>query len=194
MPTFSRLFSRSRGDGGDGGDGPELPYPPHSPEGLAARWVRWVAAAVPAHCPVADPTGAEAGANQPDDVWFLAGTFGDTVERRCSVPAGRPLFLPAFNMWYVNPDGPIPQLSEAYGHLMVDGVPVDLDVISTPVPFPVAGAARNHVTGTRRQVPVLVWGLWKRLEPFASGRHVVGFSGGDGHGFTVAVTCHLDVA
>jgi hypothetical protein len=156
--------------------------------------VRWVAGAEPAHCPVADLTGADAGVNQPGDVWFLAGTFGDAVERRCPVPTGLPLFLPAFNMWHVNADGPPSHLPEAYGKLVVDGAPVDLDVIATPAPFPVAGTPDNHVTGTHRQVPVAVWGLWKRLEAFAPGRHVVGFSGGDGYGFTVSVTYQLDVA
>jgi hypothetical protein len=188
MPTFSRFFSGGRGES------PELPYPPHSPEGLAVRWVRWVAGIGLAHSPVADPTGADAGVNQPGDVWFLAGTFGGTVERRCPVPAGLPLFLPVFNMWHVNADGPPPHLPEAYGHLMVDNAPVDPDVIATKAPFQVAGASRNPVTGSRRPVPVAVWGLWKRLGPFAPGRHVVGFSGGDGYGFTVSVTYHLDVS
>src|SRR3954467_5116502 len=100
MPLLSRLFT------GDRRSPVELPYPPASPEGLAARWVRWVAGIGPMHNPIGDTTGADAGLNQPDDVWFLAGTFGDDVERRCNVPTDRPLFLPVFNMWHVPADGP----------------------------------------------------------------------------------------
>jgi hypothetical protein len=187
MPIFSRFFSNGRGER------PGLPYPPHSPEGLAARWVQWVAGVGMTHSPVDDPSGADAGVNQPGDVWFLAGTFGGKAERRCPVPAGLPLFVPAFNMWHTNAEGPPPRLPKAYGHLIVDGAKADLDVIATPVPFLVAGAPDNPVTGTDRQVPTTVWGLWKRLEPFPPGRHEVGFSGGDGYGFTVTVTYQLDV-
>jgi hypothetical protein len=82
MSIFSDLF------GGAGRQVQPLPYHPTSPEGLAARWVRWVAGVGPLRNPVADGTGEHAAIDQPDDVWFLAGTFGGEVERRCSIPAG----------------------------------------------------------------------------------------------------------
>src|SRR5690349_20598448 len=117
MSIFSDLF------GGAGRQVKPLPYHPTSPEGLAARWVRWVAGVGPMNNPVADRTGAHAAIDQPDDVWFLAGTFGGGVERRCTVPAGRPLFFPAFNMWHRYADQPPPHLPRAHGDLVVDAVP-----------------------------------------------------------------------
>ncbi|HEX5542384.1 MAG TPA: hypothetical protein VFX60_12635 [Micromonospora sp.] len=109
-------------------------------------------------------------------------------------PAGRPLFLPAFNMWHCDADGPPPHLPRAFGTLAVDDVPVELDVIATPLPFEVAGARSNPVTGTRKPEPVTVWGLWKWLDPLPAGEHVLQFTGGDGYGFTVAAVYHLSVA
>ncbi|WP_231493863.1 hypothetical protein [Nocardiopsis sp. CNT312] len=64
---------------------------------LAGRWWRWVWSAPKGSDPVQDTTGRHASHNQPDDLWFLAGTYGGTVVRRCEVPAGRPLFFPVLN-------------------------------------------------------------------------------------------------
>ena len=46
-----------------------------SDEGLLGRWLQWVASAAPGQCPVQDDDGRHGGLRQPDDVWFLAGTF-----------------------------------------------------------------------------------------------------------------------
>ena len=171
-----------------------LPYAPDSPEGLAARWVQWVAAASMLHNPVADETGEDAAVGQPDDVWFLAGSYGETVQRRMTVPAGRALFVPVFNTWEWPAEGPPEPMANAHGSLTVDGVPVEPDVIGTPVPFVVTGARMNGVTSTRKPVPTTVWGLWKLLPPLAPGEHVVHAVGGDGHGFTTDVRSQLLVA
>jgi hypothetical protein len=170
-----------------------LPYAPDSPEGLAARWVRWAASISINQHPVDDPTGALAGVNQPDDVWFLAGTFGGRAERRCAVPVGRPLFLPVFNIWYVNSADAPTRLEQAFGTLRVNNEPVAVEEIATPLPFNVFGARRNPVTGGTRPAPVTVWGLWKRLDPLPPGGHMMLLHGGDGHGFTTTVDYRLTV-
>ena len=180
------------------GSGPDvpvaLPYDPRSPEGLAARWVRWVAASGPLKNPVDDDTGEHAAHNQPDDVWFLAGSYGKRLERRCVVPIGRDLFLPVFNMWHTQADGPPPDVERAHGSLTVDGVAMDPDLITTPVPFTVAGARLNGVTGRKRPIPTTVWGLWKHIPALPPGTHDLRAVGGDGFGFTVDVTYRLAVA
>ena len=113
--------------------------------------------------------------------------------RRCAIPAGVPIFLPAFNMWARGAVADPPAVATAYGELVVDDAPVALDTIATPIPFEVVGASSNPVTGTRRPVAVTVWGLWKRLEPLPVGQHVIRFTGGDGHGFWTTARYHLDV-
>ena len=50
-----------------------------------------------------DNTGINAGENQPEDVWFLAGIWadGNTMKifpkRECKIPAGLPLLVPVLN-------------------------------------------------------------------------------------------------
>jgi hypothetical protein len=151
-----------------------------------------VAATGPFRNPVAERTGRHAHRGQPDDVWFLAGCFGGTVERRCSVPVGRPLFFQAFNMWC--PNGTyIPPLPAAAGEAHVDDVPHPVATIDAAELFTVQGAFLNPVTRRRGQVLMGVWGIWARADPLAPGRHTVRFAGTDGHGFRVAATYHLQV-
>lgn len=66
-------------------------------EDLVARWWNWAAAAEPAN-PVSDLDGSDCDVDQPDDVWFLAGSFGERVTRTCAVPSGVPVFGPVANL------------------------------------------------------------------------------------------------
>jgi len=168
-----------------------LPFDPRSPEGLAARWVQWVAAARVHKNPVADETGEDAADNQPTDLFFLAGSYGERVVRRCVVPAGRELFMPLFNVFLRNPDGPPPAPDREHGSIAVDGAPLEPDWIATPVPFMVSGTRLNGVTGRTKAVPMTTYGLWKLLAPLAPGEHEVHATGGDGYGSAVDVRYQL---
>jgi len=58
-------------------------------------YLQWVAAFPRGSSPVSDTTGALCAARQTGDVWFLASSDGTApVERRCTVPAGKTLFVP----------------------------------------------------------------------------------------------------
>ena len=173
---------------------PPLPYSPDSPEGLAARWVQWVAASGTERDPVEDTTGEHAGVNQPDDVFFLAGSYGKVVHRRCIVPGGRDLFLPVFNYWNSPAVGPPERVGNAWGALSFDGADLEPLEIATPLPFVVAGALLNPVTFRRKPIPVTVWGLWARIPAPAPGTHHLRAVGGDGHTFRLDVGYQLEVA
>jgi hypothetical protein len=161
--------------------------------------VQWVATSGPLKNPVEDETGEHAAENQPDDVWFLAGTSGKRHERRCFVAAGRDLFLPVVNMWFYPadglPDAELPLLREhASGSLSIDGVAQELAEIGTPVPFTVAGARLNGVTASKKPTPTTVWGLWKHIPALPAGEHTLWAVGTIGNGFTVDVTYRLMVS
>ena len=144
--------------------------------------------------PLEDETGQYAGQNQPDDVWFLAGSYGrKPVLRRCLAPVGRELFLPVVNMWDVGNGGPPPVVERAFGSLTLDGVSVEPVEISTPIPFTVAGARLNGVTGRTSPFAVTVWGLWSHLPALDAGDHDLHVVGGDGEGFVVDVRYQLSV-
>jgi hypothetical protein len=59
------------------------------------KWWQWFIAIPEDKTPADDPTGERCGTNQDDpDVWFLTGAFEGTVERNCTIPFGRAIFLP----------------------------------------------------------------------------------------------------
>ena len=61
-------------------------------EWTALYW-QWVLAQPTPTNPQLDPTGAFAGVAQSGPVWFLAGTFGSSVERNITIPAGKAIFF-----------------------------------------------------------------------------------------------------
>ncbi|MGY1619758.1 hypothetical protein ACI797_23700 [Geodermatophilus sp. SYSU D00691] len=183
------LFSRR---GQAAGEAPVLPYDPRSPEGLAARWVQWVAAGG-IDDPIQDKTGEFGAANQPDDVWFLAGSYGKRVERACVVPEGRDLFIPLLNFWARAEDGEL-RAEGGTGSLAVDGVAYEPQEIYTPAPFPVAGKALNAITSRTKPVEMRVWGLWGLVPGLPLGEHVLRAVGGFGEEFALDVVYRLTVA
>ncbi len=80
--------------------------PPNSrPNGLtygewSNAWWQWAFSTPPASNPVLDTTGANCGVGQSGQVWFLAGVFGTGTATRndCTVPAGKKLFFPIWNI------------------------------------------------------------------------------------------------
>jgi hypothetical protein len=62
----------------------------------AKSW-QWVLS-IPADTnPLTDPTGEFCGEGQSGKVWFLAGNFGGSSERNCTVPAGKAILFPIIN-------------------------------------------------------------------------------------------------
>ncbi|MBW4705395.1 MULTISPECIES: hypothetical protein [unclassified Micromonospora] len=161
---------------------------------LAARWVAWVAAHRQPVNPVKDDTGRHGGRHQPDDVWFLAGTFGGGVSRRCVVPAGRPLFFPAFSYWQPGRrDEPAEPMPDASGHAELDGAAVPVRPAGSAASFPVRGFFNNVVTTWPWPVQVSCWGLWGLVPPPTPGTHRLTFAGHDGARFWVEAEYELDV-
>jgi hypothetical protein len=66
----------------------------------AADWWTWALSQPVATNPVLDPTGANCAVGQQGKVWFLAGTFGGSATRTCTVPRGKALLIPVLNNVY----------------------------------------------------------------------------------------------
>jgi hypothetical protein len=67
----------------------------------AAAWWQWALSFPTAVNPLLDTTGQFAGLGQSGPVFFLAGDFGGSVERTCTVPAGKALLFPLLNEFYL---------------------------------------------------------------------------------------------
>ena len=65
-------------------------------------WWRWVLEAPASTHPVIDTTGEFCGVDQTQPLFFLGGDFGGSVERKCPVPRGKPVFFPLLNYFWDN--------------------------------------------------------------------------------------------
>jgi hypothetical protein len=130
-------------------------------------------------------------------VWFVAGTFGNSVERSYTVPQGKALFVPAF-VWIFgagafdcdpsNPGVPcvvcdLEQLAVANTRaadvleVFIDGVPVRnvrRYEASSPGPFAIH-YPENSVVGlpAGHYFPNVTDGYWLMLKPLAEGTHEI---------------------
>lgn len=81
----------------------------------SAAWWQW-AGSIPSDTnPIADTTGEFCDLGQSGPVWFLAGTFGGTAERTCTIPAGKAIFYPMINQVWIDcpPPATDTELSDA---------------------------------------------------------------------------------
>jgi hypothetical protein len=164
-----------------------------------AAWWQW-ALSIPAdRNPLTDATGAFAGESQSGPVWFVAGTFGSSVERSATVPAGKSLFVPVYNWIFgagafdCDPSVPgvpcdVPALQALAAHnteaadvleVSVDDIPVqnvrDYRAASLG-PFSIT-YPENSVTGlpAGTYFPQVADGYWLMLTPLPKGQHTIRF-------------------
>ncbi|MET9600456.1 hypothetical protein [Streptomyces sp. NPDC006459] len=130
--------------------------------------------------PVGDETGEHAGWNQPDDLWFLAGTYGGRVERRCAIPSDRPLFFPVLNMQHSRFYAKTPQTMGV--------VKATADLNGVPLPLREFSAQFRTRWLTRR----FTWGIWAAVAPLTPGQYVLEIKATAHNGFCVDTTYHLE--
>lgn len=73
--------------------------PPSKPYGRtfdewAAKWMKWLLSIPKIDNPAADLTGKNSAQDQNGPVWFLAGTYGGSVTRHCTIPIKKAIFFP----------------------------------------------------------------------------------------------------
>lgn len=89
-----------------GNANPGIVPPQASPSGStygewAAMWWQWALGIPPETNPLLDSTGEFCDIGQNGHVWFLAGNFGGVSVRECIIPAGKALFFPIINNFWV---------------------------------------------------------------------------------------------
>ncbi len=139
---------------------------------LAARWWQWAAQFEQERSPISDRTGEDCRRDQPDDVFFLAGSFGEKVRRTCRVDAGKPVFLPAVNtICWGERDASACAFSGVETHVTLDGTSIEARERASDGAFRVnvpAGSPLGVDAGTHRAV---AWGLWSGPLTLSPGRH-----------------------
>ncbi|MFF8610022.1 signal protein [Streptomyces sp. NPDC015346] len=140
---------------------------------------------------MSDQDGGECGRNQPEDVWFLAGTFGGRVTRECAVPGGRPIAFPVVNT-YGEPADCAAFMRGARGTVFLDGEAVEPETYRGDA-MTVRGARGNAVTEEEGSFTATGCGLWVQLPALAPGKHELKIRGRSG-GFSVGVDYALAVS
>ena len=161
----------------------------------SAEWVKWATASKAAA--IIDTSGKFCSVNQPKSgVWFLAGTFGGSAQRTCTIPPNRRLFYPLVESAWVDCPGTADEdLTDAEvrtimagsldlaGELTstVDGVAVaGLQMLTARVQSPkFTSIIPRHYTldGCTPHLPAgksgrqIVDGYWVMLPPLSSGHH-----------------------
>ncbi|MEU8139462.1 signal protein [Streptodolium elevatio] len=159
---------------------------------LQSRWWGWAASQPAATNPVSDTTGQQCAQGQPDDVWFVAGTFGADAKRTCTVPAGRALAGPLLNRTADTVEQCEAFIAASDGEVVLDGSPVDVKKVG-PEAVKFTGVAGNPVTNSAGEVSKQGCGLWFTLAPLAPGAHKLTISGVSDD-FKVSVEYTLNVA
>jgi hypothetical protein len=62
-----------------------------------ARWWQWVLSIPLQNNPIKDEMNKYYDVNQSGPVWFLAGTEGGVVYRKCKIPSGKAILVPILN-------------------------------------------------------------------------------------------------
>ena len=160
------------------------------------QWWRWALSGPKSTSPVLDELGKYAHLNQPSEVWFLAGKFGDEQKdipyRKVTVPSRTSLLFPIINceanafeypelrtdedlLDHVKRDENTIVKKECF----VDGEKIPVQRVSSDPPiFDLEIAKDNPLgimkTGTTRAAAD---GYWVFLKPLDTGEHRIEFAG-----------------
>lgn len=184
--------------------------PPESmPYGMSygewsALWWNWAMGQPVASNPIADPDGSFCDVGQSGPVWFLAGAFGGSATRSCTIPAGKAIFFPVVNV-YVNfpcgcPACAVPELDPSQIEtclatfatdymddidqleVQVDGVSLKKNLFDyrarsglfTFTPDPSNAVFDGCILPSQ---PAVSDGYWVMLAPLSAGHHTLYFRG-----------------
>jgi len=159
-----------------------------------ARWWQW-GYSIPKNInPAYDNAGKNCAQRQNGPVWFLAGTFGHSVNRACTIPTGKAILFPILNSECSFAEFPkIETLSELRTcaksiqdqvimlNASIDGVPI-LNLEKYRIQSPVFNFTlpQNNIIGmpANTTTEAIADGNWVFLKPLSPGIHKLIFKGG----------------
>ena len=159
-----------------------------------AKWWQWGYSIPKDINPAYDDTGKNCAQKQNGPVWFLAGTYGHAVNRKCDIPAGKAILFPILNSECSFAEFPnLKSLSElrlcaktiqdqvTTLNATMDRVPIfnlhKYRIQSPPFTFTLP---QNNILGLPSNVTTqaIADGNWVFLKPLSPGSHKITFRGG----------------
>jgi hypothetical protein len=163
---------------------------------LAGEWWNWAFQGPIETFPLFDETGEFCDVGQNGKFWFLAGNFGGTSVRSCTVPAGKALFFPVVNtLWWAPEDGDTAEELRAIANSFIDpgALTISCEIngesvadlfayraqsppggFTFDIPEGSVGTAFGFDAGPR--TPAVADGYWIALKPLPEGAHAIHFS------------------
>lgn len=180
----------------------------------AAAWQQWAFGIRASQSPFLDDTGQFAGVGQSGPVWFLAGNFGGTSVRNITVPAGKSLFFPVVNSFFIRTEPEEPTDVAGIRAILKGFLPptysceidgrsvVGLVDYYTESPLFDETLFAANLFGLEPGVygPAMTAGYYLMVRPLRPGAHTIHFSGlhpngpGEADDFTLDVTYNITVA
>jgi hypothetical protein len=183
----------------------------------AAEWWRWILTTPASINPLIDPTGENCDVNQPNHVWFLAGSLSsDPVVRECTVTTGQALFFPLINSaYFAFLSDPSEERTEEFirakvacvedaefSLVQIDGIPVQNPrrYLELSVVFEIILPEDNLFGATESDIPELTLspsvdeGFYLFLTPLTPGEHTIQWQvSSEACGISQDITYHLTV-
>ena len=158
----------------------------------SAIWWQWLLSIPEDKSPAGDSTGEDCGTNQQGPIWFLAGTFGGSAERTCTIPSGKAIMFSPINSecsYAEYPDekteSDLLECAKTFqdqttsAQVTINGTAIEnLDQfrIQSP-PFNVTIPENNVFGVSSGPTQAVSDGLWVILNPLPVGEHKIGFKG-----------------
>jgi hypothetical protein len=175
----------------------------HSYAEWAAKWWQWAYSIPKSNNPVSDTSGAYCSVGQNGSIWFLAGTYGGSASRSCTIPAGKGIMVPIFNAEGafaeekgVSTEEELRAMVKDYIDTTtilegsVDGIPLkDIKNYRVESPKFVFNYPNDNVVGLPAGTTseVVSDGYWIILEPPSPGKHEIHFKGANSQFTTTGV-------
>jgi hypothetical protein len=179
----------------------------------SAKWWQWALSIPKLSSPLVDSTGKNCDQKQSGPVWFLAGTTGGTAERTCTIPHGKAILFPGFNVECSFAENPDVKTDSGLSACAKSQLDIARNVVASidgqnlqdlrpyrvqSLPFNVTFANNNIFgvpAGNSRSVSD---GYWIMVMPLTSGVHTIHYGGmavdfttTSTVNFATAVTYHL---
>lgn len=154
------------------------------------KWTQWLTSIPKNQNPAADTDGRNCDIKQSGPVWFLAGTFGGSVTRMCTIPTGKAILTPIISGFCtpltdnVNTTSGLINCARegndgAVLEASIDGVELqnlqNYRITSDRAPFSIPPA--NPYGFHSGNTTTVVDGYWLFLRQLSPGDHIIHFAG-----------------
>lgn len=150
-------------------------------------WWKWLISIPKAKNPAFDSTGQLCATSQNTNVWFLPGTFGRAMNRKCIIPQGKGILFPIINYECSFADAPLMRTEEELEdqcrheidnigdiNATLDGKKIEVQNYRVKSScFTVDIPPDNCLGASNGETRIASDGYWLFFEPLSTGNHVL---------------------